>query len=832
MTAIVLVCLLFTGIFTTADGMIKSSERQVMRQVGTSSHAGFKDITSDEYEKLKEHKDIKESSYNIFFGSASNPELLKRNVELRYTEEKNFEWSLAKLAQGHLPKEKTDIVLDTFSLDFLNIPHEIGSKVSISYIIDGKEVTDEFTLCGYYEGDPLSMASEAYFSKEYVEEVLSVHTQEEWKALNRRGETVGTGLVQMNVMYKNARNIEERTLKIITDCGFNPDEMGYGINWAYVDGNKQDPFTLGIAVVMIIVILLCGYLIISNIFYISIVGDIRFYGLLKTMGTTPAQMKKIIHKQADRLCLMGIPAGLIGGWLFGTVLIKDIMATQNIEGVVSLNIYVFLFSILFTFLTVRAGCRKSARMVKKISPVEAVKFAQTGRTGKYKKSGKTGHFSTGRMAFKNLFREKKKAVSVFLSMILGMLILLLVCTIVQSFSVEKYADNMMGSTDVIISSAQRGHMGLFAEECNVEGELKGVSDYFSDIKERTVKPIAYGNIYAVLSGKALEHYRKLSDEGFFDSAIEMDGFSEFKEYYREMIDGVAEGKEGIENDIYGMDEEMAAGFKVLKGEFDAEKYKTGKYIILTGRDDQVDDIFMLGSALYDIGDSVEIGGKSYEVMAFIDMPYKVSAQSYSFNSVVGVLPPKEFETLPDMMYSTYAISVNVPDEELKKADSLAKSYTENVNPFLIYDSKLTVINELKELMDAVKLAGGALSVLVFIIALMNFINTTITGILSRRTEFAMLNSIGMEENQKMRILYMETMWQVLISGGISLAAGGLFCRTVLKDFCESMSWLSYQFSFIPLLSGIVFFLAAGIVVTYFYCKTGKKMSVVEALREE
>ena len=34
------------------------------------------------------------------------------------------------------------------------------------------------------------------------------------------------------------------------------------------------------------VILVTGYLIIYNIFQISVISDIRFYGLLKTIGTT------------------------------------------------------------------------------------------------------------------------------------------------------------------------------------------------------------------------------------------------------------------------------------------------------------------------------------------------------------------------------------------------------------------------------------------------------------------------------------------------------------------------------------------------------------------
>ena len=51
-------------------------------------------------------------------------------------------------------------------------------------------------------------------------------------------------------------------------------------------------------------IVLTGYLIIYNIFQISVMKDIRFYGLLKTIGTTGKQIKKIIRRQALLLSTM------------------------------------------------------------------------------------------------------------------------------------------------------------------------------------------------------------------------------------------------------------------------------------------------------------------------------------------------------------------------------------------------------------------------------------------------------------------------------------------------------------------------------------------------
>ena len=71
------------------------------------------------------------------------------------------------------------------------------------------------------------------------------------------------------------------------------------VNWSYIAANFSMDFNtiVGIGAALLLIIL-TGYLIIYNIFQISVVRDIRFYGLLKTIGTTGKQIKKVIRRQA------------------------------------------------------------------------------------------------------------------------------------------------------------------------------------------------------------------------------------------------------------------------------------------------------------------------------------------------------------------------------------------------------------------------------------------------------------------------------------------------------------------------------------------------------
>ena len=126
---------------------------------------------------------------------------------------------------------------------------------------------------------------------------------------------------------------------------------------------------------VLLLILFTGYLIIYNVFQISVTNDIRFYGLLKTIGTTGRQLRRIIRYQALALSLAGIPVGLLLGWLVGAGLTPAVIGRLNgVTNVVSVNPVLFAASALFALVTVLLSCRKPGRMAAKVSPVEPMRL--------------------------------------------------------------------------------------------------------------------------------------------------------------------------------------------------------------------------------------------------------------------------------------------------------------------------------------------------------------------------------------------------------------------------------------------------------------------------
>ena len=84
--------------------------------------------------------------------------------------------------------------------------------------------------------------------------------------------------------------------------------------------NSSNTFIIIIAFGFIgLLIVLSGYLLIPNIMYISVTKNIRFYGMLKTMGASPKQIRSIVRRQAFHLSVIGIPVGIILGTLISFI---------------------------------------------------------------------------------------------------------------------------------------------------------------------------------------------------------------------------------------------------------------------------------------------------------------------------------------------------------------------------------------------------------------------------------------------------------------------------------------------------------------------------------
>ena len=105
--------------------------------------------------------------------------------------------------------------------------------------------------------------------------------------------------------------------------------VGAAVNTA--TNASVSPETMGMGAVIAVLFILCGYLLIYNVFDIAVMQEIRRYGLYRTIGMSRKQVKELINLQALWLSGIGIPLGLLIGFFVGKATLPLVMDTVSTE---------------------------------------------------------------------------------------------------------------------------------------------------------------------------------------------------------------------------------------------------------------------------------------------------------------------------------------------------------------------------------------------------------------------------------------------------------------------------------------------------------------------
>ena len=803
--AIMLATLLFTSLFTIAISLQTAMQESNMRTTGTSAHAGIKRLSWEEYEKLSSDTGIKDIGYSIIIGNAVGDDFNKTPTELRYGDETYSELTFNTPDTGHLPEQKNEIATSRIVLDAMGLPDKVGTQMELTFTTDTDTFTDTFTLCGIWDGDAVAYRQTMLLSQKYTEQVAPVI----------HGETdgttppVGTGYIDAVMMMPTAWNIEKQALEVTSKYGL--DER-VSINDAYgmatVNLSSMLPLVAGIAVIFI-----AGYLLIYNVFYISIAQDIRFYGMLKTLGTTARQIRKIVYKKAIKLSLMGIPIGLLLGWPIGRLLLPAIvnMLTDDIRIVTTVNPLIFLVAIVFSAITVFISCQKPAILAAKVSPMEALHYIE--QAGGKKKQRRSKHISTMMMAKNNLTRNKKKVMIVTLSFALSIVLLNSVYTYVTSFDFDKFVadfsltDFTVSDTTVINNYAPYNTANVSQDFISQAESLNGLEDI--------------GNIYLWTSKQPLSENDLAQLQEL--SASSSDIANELENYRVRQEHGV---------NVYGLDDFPAEYVQVLDGELNTEQWKAGTGVYVT-------PLRMMGDGslcLYKPGDQISVTqldgtNKVYDVLAVVSIPSALQTPLQVDMGLDYIFPTNELlGNVVSADQPAMKTIFNVDEEHQLATENWLKNYTTNTDTALDYLSKVTLRQTFDGMINMYRLVGGALCAILALIGILNFINSMTTSILSRYREIAMLQSVGMTGRQVKQMLIYEGIGYSILGLFGSLILSVIASLTVVRMMGAELTYFTWHFTLLPVFLCIIpLILITAIVPLVCYNKMAQK-TVVERLR--
>ena len=849
--AIALTALLFTSLFTIVMSINSSYEMYTFRQVGGYCHGTFKEVTEEQIENISAHSNVKAAGKRITVGYMDGGVFAKAPAEVSFMDDNCTEWSFAEPTTGHKPQGRNEITMDTHALKLLGVEPEVGAEIELTYTVGALsempyEKTDTFTLVGWWEYNEISPVHYINISEEYAKEI--------------EAEAMSKGLepfrVDLNVMMASSMNIRGQMEQVDLDLGYAWDETGegelvrIGVNWGYTSsqlGESMDATTLVAIIAFLALVIFTGYLIIYNIFQISVTGDIRFYGLLKTIGVTPRQLRRIIRQQALFLCVVGIPIGLLLGYGVGASLTPVVMARTNLGvgvSTVSTSPLIFFASALFALITVLLSCSRPGKIASKVSPVEATKYTEIVRSKK--KHRTTRGAKVHQMAFANLGRNKRKTVLVVISLSLSVVLLNILVTFTGGFDMEKYlakqtcADFIVSSTDYF----RYNRSGSYISQEQIE-----------QIKANTSESLA-GSGYQLMGAISW-----ISEEAWRAERARY-GLSEMMEM--ELAMATRRGElVSAEAQIEGLDESLFEKLTLIEGDLTPLFHEDSNAIAMAVYTDDygnvstpdyypsvgstqtityVEDAYYIDSRTgekcnettpqeyleYYIAESRDV---DYTICAYVTIPHSMSYRygTFGYRYILPVTRlAEDSQQDPIPLFWLF----DTPDAAAEDAaESYLAELTADDLSLLMYESKTTLRAEFEGFQNMFLLLGGLLCAIIGIVGVLNFFNAIMTGILSRKREFAVLQAVGMTGRQLKAMLVYEGLFYAL-SSALSALVLSFVLNPLVGDLMENMFWFfSAKFTIVPVVIAIPIFALLGWLIPYAMYDHAAKNSIVDQLRD-
>lgn len=519
-----------------------------------------------------------------------------------------------------------------------------------------------------------------------------------------------------------------------------------------VQFNETIPF-----IFIVLLVMFSGYLIIYNIFYISIIREIRLYGQLKIIGFTFKQIKSLVHKWAMKLTILALPIALILGGVIGYFITPIILGETFLGDYIvrDFNIIPYFIGVAVTVLTVHIAVSKPAKIASKTTPIQAINYNSSDLVKINKKSSKLKKSTKGakvkKMALANMLKNKTKVVIYSLSIGLSSTLVVFAMIVGVGLDVEEHARRYMMS-DINVGRVYHPYDSKFDNE--VLKEIKNVNG----IKEIIDNKIAVN--YTPWGG--IETNIEIARNEMVNSEFDM-----YEDSWK-----MIKGPDFIQTSVAGLStkelKKNIERFKIVDGKIDKKEFETGNYIIIKRESNKL-------KGGLKAGDNIElefrVAGKDGELKS-IKNNFKVMAvvtekdENYT-SSALGTITLEEKKLIQLFGQENTDIGELLINTEEDKAIQVEKEITSIVEGNgLRVNSVNAWLNGVANMKGSILLASGIVSVIFGLIAIINVLNTTISDLIIRKREFGMLEAIGMTKKEQIKLLNFEGMYKMLLIGGI------------------------------------------------------------------
>lgn len=390
----------------------------------------YKNMTEEQVSKMQQRSEFTDIGKMEVFGMVDS----KKDLYLAWADRMCMEMNHMdrNLEEGSYPAEESEIAGQrSFFRELGYDDPQIGDRITVPYRTDLNSLfePEEFVISGFLKEPEIEAVSgTAYISDAYYMKRIPEQSRN-YKVYFRMDESIGL----------TTDNVEDTIKELAGKLGIK--EKYADDNYMYLMA-KLDPGveTITICAVVGFMVICFAVIVIYNIFQVGIVQKVQEYGKLKAIGSTKKQLRQMVLREGMFLTAIGVPAGLLAGYGLAAAIFYWMLGLMAAPGEEIKGSPVFSLPLLFivaalAVITVWIALKKPMKIVSSISPVEAMRYQESGKRRKGIRRGRKT-LSVAGMTMANLSGHKRRTAATIFSMGLSCILFVVIANVLGNMDME------------------------------------------------------------------------------------------------------------------------------------------------------------------------------------------------------------------------------------------------------------------------------------------------------------------------------------------------------------------------------------------------------------
>ncbi|MCX7709838.1 MAG: ABC transporter permease [Clostridia bacterium] len=796
---------------------LQNMEKENIKQSYGNYHVWYSGVEESQLKLLQGN--IKVDAMGSFIPAAIYRPAVGQSALIMGCDKVLAEMSYLKLSSGEFPQEDDEIAMEQWLLDNMKSKPAIGDKISIEIKVvtnqmaeteeelSNRKITKEFVLSGILKNKSSSQfggGSMAIVTLQTAKKIMDYPNIKYMSALRFKDKVPAQKTIKeiAEILGKKGKDINENSAVLALSGQSNRSSVNNAI--------------LIVELIMVLVILVTTVAVIYNVFHISVIERIHQFGILRSVGTTPEQIRRIVLGEALILSFVGLPLGILCGIVAveGVIGTFALMSANTLFGGLHIIISakVLILSVILGLVTVLASAYGPAVMAGRVSPLEAILNSAKLNKDKIKKRKhpilQKIFGIEGIMAYENLKRNKKRFFITVFSMCIGIALFIFFSSFMKSMTT--------------VSS------GNFSKNYAIDKPMTADTAGYS--------PKDYEEVAGIKGVKTVYRTRMQNVKTLLTNEQAADSFKNFVKGKGQKLHSKYEGKDyfSFEGELYGLRESELQLCKdaVSRGSIQPEKMDLENGVLVYQKAKFDNDHDRVRVSDLKVGDEISIITKGQnkpqkmKVVGILDnMPlstntvwekFKIVTTEKVWKKVTGEDQFSRFDIELEETADREAVKRQLESIQKRVPDSRLLDFTE-------------VSDQMWEIQISVILYG--LVFVISVIGALNIINTISTNLILRTREFGTLRAVGMTPGQMNKMIRLEGIFYGIIAtvyGGIA----GIGLARLLYSYLNKLKEFTWSFPWESLIIGGLGAMLIGLLATAIPLRRISRMDVVEAVRAE